>query len=856
MRQVILPRFRHLRRLIPVAPWLAPVAALLMAAPAWSMTLEPVDGDATFNCAVEMTGKIESGDAAKIATLIEGDTFAEGQRLCLNSEGGDFIEAMVMTRLLFAKVGTAIGREKVCTGACALVFMAGAGPRAEDRENTAPREGLAADRLLHPMGRLAFTPPYDDAGDDDALALSAVMIRETAPRGMPASLIAEILQLPDDSFVTINTVSQAARWNITVAPTVAPEEVTFPVLANACNNWLRGHGENAAASAYYGERSVYALSDGPPKLQRKGSAVSALLPGMGGETCAVSLPHGLDGSGHPGFADPALAGRADNSRDARLGRIGAEGRMDQDLFGFMLFPPQTPIASLARGDDQQAQSVSLDEHADPVSDRKVGECFAFARGDLKDRDTCISRVEIHLPGDGAYRVTQQFQWNSGDTTRLVWMDASAGNPQRIAEADPVPETLDGTPVEEAFNQDRLAGRGGREINQEICETEDASPQCRYDCWRGDTEGQWFCFKPREGLRLFAGLDPVAAVRDLARITNPAGAVASLKSPERRPAIEKPKTTEAPAPAPSTERRTEETNALKKRAANGDAEAQYELGNAYRLGSGVEKSYSEAFRWFMAAARQNHARAQFHLGLMFLTGKGAPKDPAQAVRWMNRAADQNQRNALYRMGQFAETGIGMAKDRKQALAWYRRAMDQGHPKAREAFIRLGGTVDVAGHGHDHNDDGPSYAPHNQQTRQNAAVPSNNDDLLRAAKAGDARAQYHLARRYATGENGMPRDMKQATFWVRKAANADFPPAQYQLAKMFLTGDGMPRDPQTGARWMERAATFGVAEAQYAMGQLFEMGMGVPRNMRGALLWYNKAAKQGHRQAARAMNELRY
>lgn len=844
---------------------LATMPGLLAPGAVRAMTLEPVE-DSLFGCAVELTGKIEEGDAAKLARRIDDGTFDGGARLCLNSPGGDFIEALVMSRLIFSRAGTAIDRDKACEGACAIVFMAGAGPAREDRKGATPRDAWTADRLLHPKGKLAFSSPAEGVDADDALALAAVLIRETAGRGMPASLISAMMHLPEDTPLVIDSVGQAARWNIAVAPTVAPEALSYQAMANACNNWLRARGDNPEASSYYGEKPVYALGNAPPKIttngKGKGKGVTVLLSGMGNETCQIVLPHGLDGKGHPGFADSALAGRADNSRDSRLGRIGGEGRADHKLFAAMFFPPKTPIAELIRNDDRTAQAVALEDRGGAISDRSVGECFQFENGNLKEREHCTSQVELHLPANGQYRVTQQFQWNAGDSTNLTWVDASDGQARRVIDVRPVPEALDGAPVEEAFTPDRLAGRGGREINAGICGDDDGKILCQYECWRGDRRDKWFCFKPGGGLRPFTPLDPADAVRRLAVVHGSGATLIALDAPKRRPSVD----TSQPAPQVTTAAPSENMARLAEKARAGNADAQYQLARAYRFGKGVKKDQAQAFKWYHAAAKKGHDKAQFNLSVMYLNGQGVKANPAEAVRWMERAAEQGNPNAQYRMGDYAEKGVGMRKDPDFAVQWYEQAANKGHAKAKAALDRLynnTGSVRYEEHrpqdDHRHEDDyrprtldqARNSLPQNEQRQESQPIQG---DIVQAAEQGNTRAQYELARRYATGE-GMPKDMGKASFWIRKAANGDYAPAQYQLAKMFLSGKGMPRDPATGARWMERAATFGLADAQFAMGQLFEMGVGVRRNQRAALHWYNQAATQGHRQARTAMMELR-
>ena len=64
----------------------------------------------------------------------------------------------------------------------------------------------------------------------------------------------------------------------------------------------------------------------------------------------------------------------------------------------------------------------------------------------------------------------------------------------------------------------------------------------------------------------------------------------------------------------------------KAAEQGDADAQFNLGAAYREGDGVPKDAAEAVRWYRLAAEQGHAGAQGSLGVAYQNGEGVPRDP--------------------------------------------------------------------------------------------------------------------------------------------------------------------------------------------------------------------------------------
>ena len=59
----------------------------------------------------------------------------------------------------------------------------------------------------------------------------------------------------------------------------------------------------------------------------------------------------------------------------------------------------------------------------------------------------------------------------------------------------------------------------------------------------------------------------------------------------------------------------------KAAEQGDAEAQYNLGNMYYHGHGVDVNHKKAVEWFKKAAEQGHRRAQIVLRTIQQTDVG-------------------------------------------------------------------------------------------------------------------------------------------------------------------------------------------------------------------------------------------
>jgi TPR repeat protein len=89
------------------------------------------------------------------------------------------------------------------------------------------------------------------------------------------------------------------------------------------------------------------------------------------------------------------------------------------------------------------------------------------------------------------------------------------------------------------------------------------------------------------------------------------------------------------------------------AEQGNASAQFELGNMHQFGEGVPQNYAEAAKWFRLAAEQGHTEAQLYLGNLHQNGLGVPKNDAEAVKWYRLAAEQGNASAQHELGKSQE-----------------------------------------------------------------------------------------------------------------------------------------------------------------------------------------------------------
>lgn len=83
----------------------------------------------------------------------------------------------------------------------------------------------------------------------------------------------------------------------------------------------------------------------------------------------------------------------------------------------------------------------------------------------------------------------------------------------------------------------------------------------------------------------------------------------------------------------------------------------------------------------ALAGQGDANAQWMLGQALLTGRLGTTDETEAVRWLQLAADQGHALAQRDLGTLYEQGHGVAQDTLEAFFWYSLASRQDSGRAR-------------------------------------------------------------------------------------------------------------------------------------------------------------------------------
>lgn len=119
------------------------------------------------------------------------------------------------------------------------------------------------------------------------------------------------------------------------------------------------------------------------------------------------------------------------------------------------------------------------------------------------------------------------------------------------------------------------------------------------------------------------------------------------------------------------------------AAAGDADAQFNLGQAYKLGRGVPADQAQATELYRKAAAQGHPQATDNYALaLFQSGK-----KADALPWLEKSVARDEKRTELVLGTMLFNGDGVPRDWTRAYALVTRSSQQGLPQGSQTLAQM-------------------------------------------------------------------------------------------------------------------------------------------------------------------------
>lgn len=227
------------------------------------------------------------------------------------------------------------------------------------------------------------------------------------------------------------------------------------------------------------------------------------------------------------------------------------------------------------------------------------------------------------------------------------------------------------------------------------------------------------------------------------------------------------------------------------------EAQYELGQLYEQGKGIEQSFDKAVEWFLRAAEQNYDAAKYRLFELYALGKGVKKSITEAVSWLNKCRWEKlnlepKGLELYSIGKKYYYGLEVDQSYTEAIIWW-----------------------------------------------NMAIEENCDD-----------ARYMLGVCYEKGQ-GIEQSYEKAFCLFHEAAERGLADAENAVGVCYEKGQGVEQSYEEAVKWYSGAAEKRNKDAMCNLGNCYRYGRTVKRSYSKAIQWYKKS---GTYHAQEALKEI--
>lgn len=238
--------------------------------------------------------------------------------------------------------------------------------------------------------------------------------------------------------------------------------------------------------------------------------------------------------------------------------------------------------------------------------------------------------------------------------------------------------------------------------------------------------------------------------------------------------------------------------LKTKAANGDIEAQLNLGYMYLYGiNGVNIDYKQALSYYEAAAAQKSAVAYNNLGSLYFSGVGTEVDKEKALHFFEEAAKLGSNDAAVNLA---------------IISLSSGASDKTDADYKKIF-----------------------------------------DLLNQAQKDNNIAKFLLGYAYANGFHVEQNKIK-AFKNVKAAADDKYDEAQYILADFYIRGFGTAKNYNRAIEYLQMAADQGNIDAMMQLADILSEGKIYTKDIKKAHMLYNVASVSGAKGAAEKRDAL--
>ena len=275
-------------------------------------------------------------------------------------------------------------------------------------------------------------------------------------------------------------------------------------------------------------------------------------------------------------------------------------------------------------------------------------------------------------------------------------------------------------------------------------------------------------------------------------------------------------------------------ALEKKAATGNAEAQYQLAEALFWGSGGKQDLMQAVNWAGLSAKQGNAKGEYRLGVQLVLGQGTEtsnENDKKGFEWLEKAsvglqklANQGDHDAQHKLALLYLSGLIKGEednpysiDEKKAVDLIGKAANGGNVSSQFRFSLIH-RIGLSG----------------KLSNEKSA-----EWLRKAADNGSAYAAYGLWMRFRLTQGKLVK-LEEAEPYLKSAAKQSLATAQLQYGIALFEGLLKEVDQEAGIEWVKKAAEQGLAPAQLLLGQTLAGDRILDQDLKSSFFWLTLAS----------------
>jgi len=252
--------------------------------------------------------------------------------------------------------------------------------------------------------------------------------------------------------------------------------------------------------------------------------------------------------------------------------------------------------------------------------------------------------------------------------------------------------------------------------------------------------------------------------------------------------------------------------------------------------GLEEDSKKAIYWYKKAAQTNNLQAQFNIGEIYLNGEGVQSDHLIAREWFEKSSAQGHVDSQYQLAcLYLDEDLGML-DQKLGYALFKKASTP----SKENDFEPSSLAIV----------GRSLCLHNGR-----GVKKNLKESVKFfEKASDLdlpggnnpHGMFYLGLAHYNG-TGVPINFDLAFKFFLMAADQDLCNAEYFVAGLLYYGEGVQQNYSKAIKYYKKVIKAPIADKNYRVDSFFKLGFcylfgkGIKQNTNTALKYLNKAVK---------------